>query len=238
MSIPLATHDLTPGGLDAALEFLKRTRWELRQLRRVHVWKDRLQIFDINGDYFEVRGVGYLTGANVCLRFLPAPPGAGVAFVRTDLTPPAKIPARFPLVTGTNRRTTLGHFPRCVTLVEHVLAALAGLRIDNCYVELNAPEPPGLDGSALSFVRVLHQAGCVLQSARRSIVSVDRKTVVAAGGASLAVYPDESDGEDEDAENENHHFTSVTTGFGFLRRISHQTPNRSMIPIQSLSKNP
>jgi hypothetical protein len=59
MSAPLATHDYTPGGLDAALEFLKRTRAELRSLRKVRVWTDRLQIFDVNKDYFEVRGVGY-----------------------------------------------------------------------------------------------------------------------------------------------------------------------------------
>jgi len=59
MSNPLATHDYTPGDLDAALEFLKRTRWELRSLRKVRVWRDRVQIFDVNGDYFEVRGVGY-----------------------------------------------------------------------------------------------------------------------------------------------------------------------------------
>jgi len=59
MSPPLATHDYTPGQLDAALEFLKRTRWELRQLRKVHVYKDHVRIIDVNGDSFEVRGVGY-----------------------------------------------------------------------------------------------------------------------------------------------------------------------------------
>jgi hypothetical protein len=59
MSDPLASHDYTPGGIEAALEFLKRTRWELRSLRKVRVWADRLQIIDVNGDYFEVRGVGY-----------------------------------------------------------------------------------------------------------------------------------------------------------------------------------
>jgi hypothetical protein len=59
MTVPLATFDYSPGQLDAALEFLKRTRWELRSLRFVRVWKDRLQIFDINGDFFEIRGVGY-----------------------------------------------------------------------------------------------------------------------------------------------------------------------------------
>ena len=59
MTLPLATHDFTPGGLDAAVEFVKRTRAELRQLRRVRVYRDKFQIFDINGDYFELRGVGY-----------------------------------------------------------------------------------------------------------------------------------------------------------------------------------
>jgi hypothetical protein len=59
MSAPLAAHDYTSGSLEPALEFLKRTRWELRSLRKVRVWKDRLQIFDVNGDYFEIRGIGF-----------------------------------------------------------------------------------------------------------------------------------------------------------------------------------
>jgi hypothetical protein len=59
MSSPLATHDFAPGDLPAALEFLKRTRWELRPLRKVRAYRDRLQIIDVNGDAFELRGVGY-----------------------------------------------------------------------------------------------------------------------------------------------------------------------------------
>ena len=59
MTTPLATHDYTQGGLDAALEFLKRTRAELRSLRKARVWKDRFQVIDVNKDCFEVRGVGY-----------------------------------------------------------------------------------------------------------------------------------------------------------------------------------
>ncbi len=59
MTTPLATHDYTPGNLDLALEFLKRTRAELRQLRKVRVWRDRLHVIDVNKDFFEVRGVGY-----------------------------------------------------------------------------------------------------------------------------------------------------------------------------------
>jgi hypothetical protein len=59
MRVPLASHDFTPGGLEAAREFVKRTRAELRSLRKVRLWKDRLQIIDVNKDCFEVRGLGY-----------------------------------------------------------------------------------------------------------------------------------------------------------------------------------
>jgi len=56
---PLAIHEHHTGDVDATLEFLKRTRNELRVLRKVRVWEDRIQVFDVNGDYFEVHGVGY-----------------------------------------------------------------------------------------------------------------------------------------------------------------------------------
>jgi hypothetical protein len=59
MDAPLATHLYAPGGVDAAIEFLQRTRWELRSLRLVRIWKDRLRVYDINQDCFEVQGIGY-----------------------------------------------------------------------------------------------------------------------------------------------------------------------------------
>jgi UDP-3-O-acyl-N-acetylglucosamine deacetylase len=80
-----------------------------------------------------------------------------------------------------------------VALVEHVLAALAGLRIDNCLVELNAPEPPGLDGSAQGFARALTSAGLVVQPAGRSVWRVDEPVTVAAGAATLTLHPPEDD---------------------------------------------
>jgi len=141
----------------------------------------------------EVEGVGFLTGAGVHLRFVPAAPDTGVVFVRTDLRPRVVIPARIDFVSGTQRRTTLGRPPAQVGLVEHVLAALAGLRIDNCYVELNAPEPPGLDGSARRFVEVLRDGGTALQPARRTAWAVERPVIVAANGAILALHPPDGD---------------------------------------------
>ncbi len=141
----------------------------------------------------EVEGIGFLTGANVRLRFVPAPPDTGVVFVRTDLRPRLHVPARIDQVTGSHRRTTLGRPPGQVGLVEHVLAALAGLRIDNCYVELNAPEPPGLDGSARCFVGALRAGGTALQPARRAAWTVERTVVVAHDGATLALHPARDD---------------------------------------------
>jgi UDP-3-O-acyl N-acetylglucosamine deacetylase len=141
----------------------------------------------------EVRGVGYLTGAAVRLRFVPAAPHTGVVFVRTDLGAEARVPSCVAEVTGTNRRTTLGTPPLSVSLVEHVLAALAGLHIDNCCVELDAPEPPGLDGSARGFVEALRGAGTRLQPARRVVWGVESSVVVQQHGATLALHP--SDGQ-------------------------------------------
>jgi UDP-3-O-acyl N-acetylglucosamine deacetylase len=141
-----------------------------------------------------VQGVGFLTGAQVRLHFHPAPPSTGVVFVRTDLHPRVNVPAHYDQVTGTQRRTTLGRAPAQVSLVEHVLAALAGLHIDNCYVELNAPEPPGLDGSARGYVEALAAAGAVLQPERRGVCGVDRPVVVEHNGATLALHPDDGNG--------------------------------------------
>lgn len=145
------------------------------------------------GESAEVHGVGFLTGAMVRLRFVPAPPSTGVVFVRTDLRPRARVPARLDQVTGTQRRTTLGQPTAQVGLVEHVLAALAGLRIDNCFVELNAPEPPGLDGSARRFVDALWRARPIVQSARREISAVDGPVIVSQNGATLTLYPTDKD---------------------------------------------
>lgn len=141
----------------------------------------------------EVRGVGFLTGASVSVRFLPAPPSSGVVFARADLPGRPRIPAHVNHVTGTTRRTTLGRSPVQVTLVEHVLASLAGLRIDNCLVELNGIEPPGLDGSARGFVAALTAAGVEEQPARRTVWTVREPITVRTTGATLTLYPPSDD---------------------------------------------
>lgn len=137
----------------------------------------------------EVKGVGFITGARVHVRFKPAPADTGLVFYRVDrpLAPP--IPARTEVVTGTQRRTTLGSHECGVTLVEHVLAALAGLRIDNCSIELDGPEPPGLDGSADAFVTALAAAGIAAQDADRPILTPAAPIVVGASNATITLHP-------------------------------------------------
>ncbi len=168
----------------------------------------------------DIQGLGFLTGAMVRLRFLPAPPDCGVVFVRGDLTPRTFIPARIDQVTGTQRRTTLGKPPAQVGLVEHVLAALAGLRIDNCFVELNAPEPPGLDGSAIGFVEILMDAKITMQSARQPIWHVKESVVLSQGGATLAYHP-----WDEDALK-----ISYLLDYGWQSPIPHQMHTQVITP--------
>lgn len=137
----------------------------------------------------DVPGVGFISGARVRLRFRPAPAGSGVVFARADLPGTPMVSARVESVTDTNRRTTLG-LPRTgVTLVEHALAALAALHIDNCLIELDGPEPPGLDGSAWGFVQALQEAGTVLQSASRPIMSVSEPITVKKDGTCITLHP-------------------------------------------------
>jgi UDP-3-O-acyl N-acetylglucosamine deacetylase len=140
----------------------------------------------------EIEGVGFITGAHVRVRFRPAQSDTGIVFQRLDRPLAPAIPARVECVTGTDRRTTLGPAAHGVTLVEHLLAALAGLRIDNCAVEVDGPEPPGLDGSAEQFVKVLAAAGTVLQSGRRPIRTPSAPIVVSGGGATIGLHPCEN----------------------------------------------
>jgi len=141
----------------------------------------------------EVQGVGLVTGTKIKLRFRPAAPDTGVAFLRTDIPDATPIQARVESVTGTARRTTLGSGKNQVTLVEHVLAALAGMRVDNCIVELDGPEPPGLDGSSEGYVDTLLSAGTTLQNSRKARLSVSEPVTVSQGNSTLSIYPREGD---------------------------------------------
>jgi UDP-3-O-[3-hydroxymyristoyl] N-acetylglucosamine deacetylase/3-hydroxyacyl-[acyl-carrier-protein] dehydratase len=116
-----------------------------------------------------VSGVGLHTGAKVRMTFMPAPEGHGIVFYRTDLEGSPGVPADVDFVVDTSRGTTLGKNDVRVHTVEHTLAALSGMQLDNVRVELEGPEPPIMDGSSIRFVEALRDAGLVEQEAKREI---------------------------------------------------------------------
>jgi UDP-3-O-acyl N-acetylglucosamine deacetylase len=142
----------------------------------------------------EVRGVSFLSGLDVRVRFRPAPAGTGRVFLRDDLPGRPDLPARVEYVVPRPRRTTLQRGAAVVEMVEHVLAALAGLQIDNCFIDINGPETPGVDGSSLAFVQALDAAGAVVQDRERKVVVLTESVTVEEGGATLTAEPDDDGG--------------------------------------------
>ncbi len=118
-----------------------------------------------------VFGHGYWSGKSVRVEFRPASADDGITFVCEDRISPTRIPATIDYRVESPRRTTLSHAGERVEMVEHILAALAGLAVDNCEVWVNATEMPGVDGSSQPFVEALDQAGIVeLDAPRRQLI--------------------------------------------------------------------
>jgi len=136
-----------------------------------------------------VAGFGYWSGRDVRLEFRPAEVNAGIVFVRGDLPGCPAVPARVACRVDAPRRTSLRSGTVAVEMVEHVLAALAGLGIDNCAVWLDQPEVPGLDGSAVPFVEALDAAGIVRQDAWQPRRLVERTVRVGSQDQWIEVRP-------------------------------------------------
>jgi UDP-3-O-[3-hydroxymyristoyl] N-acetylglucosamine deacetylase / 3-hydroxyacyl-[acyl-carrier-protein] dehydratase len=137
----------------------------------------------------ELSGRGLFTGFPVRLRFKPAPAGNGVAFVRTDQPEPVRIPARVENLSKRARRTSLRNGTASIETIEHCLAAVRGMGIDNLVVELDNAELPALDGSALPFIESLQQAGVVEQDAERELLQITDPLRVSDGDAELVAWP-------------------------------------------------
>jgi UDP-3-O-[3-hydroxymyristoyl] N-acetylglucosamine deacetylase len=137
-----------------------------------------------------VSGVGFLTGADVSLRFLPAPADHGVVFQRVDLADQPCVPADLEHLTPRQRRTGIQKDGTSIDLIEHVMSALSGLQVDNCVVQLNAPETPGFDGSCRPVVDCLLAADFEEQAALRSVLAVQNHAqFIADDGAIIRAQP-------------------------------------------------
>lgn len=134
-------------------------------------------------------GVGLHTGLSVRVRVLPAAAGQGRYFVRVDLPFKTVIPARVEAVSQTVLSTQLGKGEECVRTVEHLLAALAGMGVDNAWIEIDGPEVPLLDGSAQVWVEAIAQVGLVSQSVPRVVPQLSEPIWVYQGDAFVAALP-------------------------------------------------
>jgi UDP-3-O-[3-hydroxymyristoyl] N-acetylglucosamine deacetylase len=136
-------------------------------------------------------GIALHAGTSVAMTLSPAPAGSGMVFRRADLAN-AEIAARYDLVTETRLGTVLQQGAARVGVVEHLLAAVAGAGIDDLLVTLDGPEPPILDGDALSFLALLDQAGLADQGAPRAYIKVLKPVTVTDGGAQASLLPADS----------------------------------------------
>lgn len=142
---------------------------------------------------FSLSGKGLHTGLQLTVTFLPAPENHGYKIQRTDLEGEPVIDAVADNVTGTDRGTIIGKKDLSVSTVEHAMAALYGMEIDNCLIQVNGPEFPILEGSARLYTEAIKKAGIAEQNADREFFIIKNKIEVKdeATGASLLALPDE-----------------------------------------------
>lgn len=135
------------------------------------------------------QGMGLHSGVETTVHLHPAAPGQGRYFVRTDLPGPPTIPANLGAVDQTVLSTELRQGEATVRTVEHLLAALAGLGIDNVRIEVSGPEIPLLDGSALGWVEAIQAAGWVSQDQPRAVARLQQPVSVHHQDAFVTAFP-------------------------------------------------
>ncbi len=134
-------------------------------------------------------GIGLHTGHETTITFRPAPPDTGIVFIRGDLPDRPHIKADVAHVVDVSRGTTIGLNGIRMLTIEHVLAAFAGLEIDNIFAEVDASEAPVGDGSASPFVDVLLEAGLTDQDASRKEVRITEPVLYERNGITLLALP-------------------------------------------------
>jgi len=133
-------------------------------------------------------GVALHAGTRVRAQLLPAEPGRGIVFRRDDLGG-REILARYDRVSETRLGTVIAENGASVAVIEHLMAALFGAAIDDLIVALGGPEPPILDGDALSWLQLIETGGTREQAGQRCVIRIDKSVLVEDGGATAAIFP-------------------------------------------------
>jgi len=134
-------------------------------------------------------GIGVHTGQKVYLALRPAPVNTGIIFRRTDLDKPVDIPAKAKFIGDTSLSTCLMKDGVRISTVEHLMSALAGMGIDNAFIDVTAPELPIMDGSAGPFIFLIKSAGIEEQNAPKKFIRIKRKVSVEKNGKSVSIEP-------------------------------------------------
>ncbi|HLL41650.1 MAG TPA: bifunctional UDP-3-O-[3-hydroxymyristoyl] N-acetylglucosamine deacetylase/3-hydroxyacyl-ACP dehydratase [Segetibacter sp.] len=124
-------------------------------------------------DEISISGAGIHTGQSVTMRIKPAPPNTGITFQRVDLAAKPFVKADVDFVVETNRSTTLENNGARVSTIEHLMAAMVGMQVDNALIEIDGEEVPILDGSAQPFVEALEKAGLQQQNAAKIYYNIE-----------------------------------------------------------------
>ncbi len=138
----------------------------------------------------KTNGIGLHTGVAVNLKLKPAPPNTGYIFVRTDLDD-FEIPASVEYISHCSYATTLLRKGVLLSTCEHLLAALRGSGVDNCFVELDNIEIPIMDGSSEDFIGLIEKAGIAEQNVGRRFLSIKEKVEVSQGDRQMSIEPSE-----------------------------------------------
>ena len=134
-------------------------------------------------------GVGLHTGKPVTLTLRPAPTDTGIVFVNRNGHAGATLPASVDHLVATELCTAISGNGFQVKTIEHVLAALAGLNVDNAFVDIDAAEAPVMDGSSAPFVQLIQSAGVVSQNRRRSFLKITRPLEIVDGSRRIRIEP-------------------------------------------------
>lgn len=137
----------------------------------------------------QVQGVGLHSGKPTTLTFVPAPANAGVHFIRADLAGRPSLKVNAQNVSATGYATTLGGAEFSVSTVEHCLSALSALRVDNLFIELDGPEIPIVDGSAVAFLKALQSVGLIEQDQPRKYCYITQPVYYSEGEKQAYVVP-------------------------------------------------
>ncbi|MBN1845290.1 MAG: UDP-3-O-[3-hydroxymyristoyl] N-acetylglucosamine deacetylase [Sedimentisphaerales bacterium] len=141
----------------------------------------------------DLEGKGLFSGRTARVTFKPAEPDTGVVFVRTDLAGPIRIPARIHCLAPRSRRTTLRNGKVVIETVEHCLAAVCGLEIDNIEIEIRGEELPNTDGSCRPYAQALQQAGTIEQDRPRRPLVIEEPVMAQEGAARVYALPGRPD---------------------------------------------